>query len=104
MKSISVNDENAINLASDVILGGGVIVYPTDTLYGLGVDARNKSAINKLNGIKRREAPISVITWSIETLYSWSTVNHNKLEKAKKVLREANTIIVPIKKCNVFSK
>ena len=49
MKSISVNDENAINLASDIILGGGVIVYPTDTLYGLGVDARNKSAINKLN-------------------------------------------------------
>ena len=97
MKFISVNDKNAINLASDVILGGGIIVYPTDTLYGLGVDARNKSAINKLNGIKRREAPISVITWSIETLYSWSTVNHNKLEKAKKVLKEANTIIVPIK-------
>ena len=48
MKSISVNDENAINLASDIILGGGVIVYPTDTLYGLGVDARNKSAINEL--------------------------------------------------------
>jgi L-threonylcarbamoyladenylate synthase len=53
MKIISVNDKNSVNAAVNVILDGGIIVYPTDTLYGFGVDARNKSAIKKLNNIKR---------------------------------------------------
>ena len=63
MKLISVNDKNAISFASDIIINGGIIVYPTDTLYGFGVDARNSSAIKKLNEIKKRETPISVIAW-----------------------------------------
>lgn len=98
MKSVSVNDKNAINLASDIILEGGVIVYPTDTLYGFGVDAKNKYAIKKLNDIKKRKTPISVIAWSVNTMNSWSAVNYNKLSEARKVLVASNTIIVPVKK------
>ena len=97
MKLISVNDENAISYASDIIIHGGIIVYPTDTLYGFGVDARNSSAIKKLNEIKKRETPISVIAWSLDIVRSWSDIKHADFEKAKKVLLESNTIIIPIK-------
>ena len=97
MKLISVNDENAISFASDIIIHGGIIVYPTDTLYGFGVDARNSSAIKKLNEIKKRETPISVIAWSLDIVRSWSDIKHADFEKAKKVLLESNTIIIPIK-------
>ena len=97
MKLISVNNKDAIKIASDVIHQGGVIVYPTDTLYGFGVDARNKSAIKKLNNIKRRKTPISVIVWSVDTLYSWSSITDSEFEKAKKIVLESNTIIIPIK-------
>ena len=41
-------DENVIK-AANLLLNGEVIVYPTDTLYGFGVDATNEDAINKLN-------------------------------------------------------
>ena len=42
MKVLSVDDKNAIKTASKIITAGGLIVYPTDTLYGFGVDSRNQ--------------------------------------------------------------
>jgi len=43
--------------AVDILKAGGVIVYPTDTIYGLGADALNKKAIEKIYKIKKK--PIS---------------------------------------------
>ena len=96
MKLISVNDKNAISFASDIIIHGGIIVYPTDTLYGFGVDARNSSAIKKINEIKKRETPISVIAWSLDIVRSWSDIKYDDFEKAKKILLESNTIILSL--------
>ena len=42
----------AIKLAVDVLQSGGLIVYPTDTIYGLGCDLHNKKALKKLYLIK----------------------------------------------------
>ncbi len=103
MKTISVDDKNAINSAIDVILDGGVIVYPTDTLYGFGVDARNEHAIDKLNYIKRRKSPLSVIAWSISKVFSWADIDDIDHEKVEFVLLESNTIIIPVRK-NVVHK
>ena len=55
------NDDNALDDASKVILSGGIIVYPTDTVYGFGVDATNENSIRRLNNLKNRTGPISVI-------------------------------------------
>ena len=55
------NDDNALDHASKVILSGGIIVYPTDTVYGFGVDATNSKAIKKLNEIKGRSQAYSII-------------------------------------------
>ena len=57
---ISVSNSNAIQEAKIIVQNGGTIVYPTDTLYGFGVDATNEKAINNLNRIKKRTGPISV--------------------------------------------
>lgn len=43
-----------IKKAIEVIRNGGVILYPTDTIWGLGCDPNNAEAINKLNQIKKR--------------------------------------------------
>ena len=40
---------------------GGVILYPTDTIWGLGCDATNEQAVQKLFGIKKRMEDKSVI-------------------------------------------
>ena len=34
--------------AVDVLKGGGIIVYPTDTVYGIGCDLRNRRAVERL--------------------------------------------------------
>ena len=103
MNIVSLKDKKAITDAMSVILNRGIIVYPTDTLYGFGVDARNKLAIKKLNDIKKRKTPISVISWSIRMVASWSNINDAELKIAENVLRESNTIIIPVKE-NIVHK
>lgn len=58
--------------AIDRLGDGGVVVYPTDTLYGLGVDARNEAAVDRLVAIKGRTGaqPISVAVSSFEEIES----------------------------------
>ncbi|MGV6862696.1 MAG: L-threonylcarbamoyladenylate synthase [Putridiphycobacter sp.] len=43
-----------INKALEVLKEGGVILYPTDTIWGLGCDPKNESAIKKIKAIKKR--------------------------------------------------
>ena len=49
--------------AADVIRGGGIIVYPTETLYGIGADASNPAAILRVFKLKKRkdDKPVLVI-------------------------------------------
>ena len=44
----------SIRHAADIIKHGGVIAYPTDTIYGLGCDPYNYDAVEKVNRIKQR--------------------------------------------------
>jgi L-threonylcarbamoyladenylate synthase len=50
------------------ILAGKIFIYPTDTIYGIGCDATNIKAVNKIKEIKQRDAgkPLSIIAPSIE--------------------------------------
>lgn len=46
--------EEEIKKTLEVLKKGGTILYPTDTVWGLGCDARNKEAVNKIFKIKER--------------------------------------------------
>lgn len=50
------------------ILAGKIFIYPTDTIYGLGCDATNKKAVEKIKNIKDRDRdkPLSIIAPSME--------------------------------------
>ncbi len=63
-------DESLLAAASEVIARGGVIVYPTETLYGIGADAINAAAVRKVYTVKKRkdEKPVLVIVHSEEML------------------------------------
>ena len=59
--------EEAIAEAAEIIRGGGLVIYPTETVYGLGCDPFNPPAVNRLLGVKRREnKPLPVAAASIE--------------------------------------
>lgn len=49
-----MDQKDIINETKKVIEAGGVILFPTDTVWGLGCDAKNSEAIKKLNNIKNR--------------------------------------------------
>jgi L-threonylcarbamoyladenylate synthase len=58
----------------DVVRAGGIIVYPTDTLYGLGADPKNPDAVRKLFTIKGRQAdqPILVLIRDENEVRDWA--------------------------------
>lgn len=50
-----------VNKALEILKNGGVILYPTDTIWGLGCDATNETAVAKINEIKGRSSDKSFI-------------------------------------------
>lgn len=50
-----------INQCINVLKKGGIILYPTDTIWGIGCDATNEDAVNKIFALKRREKAMSMI-------------------------------------------
>ncbi|MBN2568491.1 MAG: threonylcarbamoyl-AMP synthase, partial [Deltaproteobacteria bacterium] len=63
-------DARVIHRAVEILRAGGVIAYPTETLYGLAADARNKEAIERIFAIKGRDfdKPIPLIIGNREAL------------------------------------
>jgi len=51
---------NAITAAADVLRAGGVVAFPTDTLYGLAVDPRSADAVRRLFALKGRHATVAI--------------------------------------------
>ncbi len=50
-----------VKKAVEVLRNGGVILYPTDTIWGLGCDATNEAAVKKVYDIKKREETKSML-------------------------------------------
>lgn len=52
---------NEISNALNVLNAGGIILYPTDTIWGIGCDATNTEAVNKIYKLKQRDEAKSMI-------------------------------------------
>ena len=104
MKIINWENKNAIAIALKVINSGGILVYPTDTIYGFGVNAKNPVAIDKLNILKNRTGPISVIAPDRDTVSTWISIEEEEKLNAVSHLDAQNTIIYPVKKNVVHKK
>lgn len=78
--------------AADTLRKGGVILYPTDTIWGIGCDATNDEAVERVFRIKQRadsKAMISLVD-SFQTLNNWVKVMpqaaKNEIERAERPL------------------
>lgn len=91
MKIIKINPKNPhsdiIEEAVETLRQGGVLVYPTDTCYGLGVDMTNIFAVEKIYRIKGREhhKPLSMIVRNLDQLQKYAL-----LEAGPKGILEKN--------------
>jgi L-threonylcarbamoyladenylate synthase len=82
--------------SADILRKGGVILYPTDTVWGLGCDATNEQAVQKIFAIKKRNESKSMIvlvaeSHQVEFYASVPEVTRDLVEFSEKPL----TIIYP---------
>lgn len=105
MEVIKINPEHpqkeAIKKAVRILKNGGVIVYPTETVYGLGANIFDKKAVKKVFKIKGRtfRKPLSVAVFDIKNAERIAKLNLNVKKVFKKFLPGPLTLILPKKKC-----
>lgn len=64
----------AVDAAADVLRAGGLVAFPTETVYGLGADATNAAAVRRIFAVKQRPAwhPLIVHLGGVEMLDEWA--------------------------------
>jgi len=87
--------KQAIKLAKDVIEQGGLIVYPTDTVYGLGADPFNVRVVEKIFLVKKRpKKPLPVLASSISNVLRICELDEIAIRLIRKFWPGALTIVV----------
>ena len=82
MEIVNIQNQKAIEIALKVIKTGGVVVCPTDTVYGFLADASNEKAVDKIYKIKERPRlkPLPVFVKDIEIAESLSEINEDQIK------------------------
>tara|TARA_B100000029_G_scaffold142722_1_gene137958 strand:+ start:2794 stop:3378 length:585 start_codon:yes stop_codon:yes gene_type:complete len=93
--------KNQINSAIKTLNSGNILIYPTDTLYGLGADATNSSAIEKINKLKQRKSPLSIMVASLKELNNYAVLDLKIIKQLEKIFPGPFTALLQSKKTNL---
>ena len=94
----SIN-ERFIDEAADVMRHGGVVIYPTDTLYAIGCDALNNSAIQRvcdIKGIDSRKESLSVVCADLSQASEYARIGNAAFRVVKDYLAGPFTFILSV--------
>lgn len=92
--------QRLINKAAEVIKAGGIIIYPTDTVYGLGCDIFNKEALERLFQIKNDAITkmFSFVCADLKDIAKYAKVSDYAYRTMKHLLPGAYTFVLPAAK------
>jgi L-threonylcarbamoyladenylate synthase len=95
LKLSSNNKAEVISKAIEVLSQGGIVIYPTETCYGIAVDPTNKDAVSKLLSYKtfRGDKPISIAVNNQEMAEKYVTLNATAKHLYKEYLPGPFTIV-----------
>jgi tRNA threonylcarbamoyl adenosine modification protein (Sua5/YciO/YrdC/YwlC family) len=82
----------------EVLRGGGLVIYPTDTVYAMGCDAMNVRAVEKicrLKGIDPRKQKLSIICYDLSNISEYAKVSNTIFKLMRKNLPGPFTFILP---------
>lgn len=92
-------NEAAIKKVVDVLRNGGLVIYPTDTVYGLGCDITNIRALEKvakIKGIKLEKANLSFICYDLSHISDYvKQIDTATFKLLKRALPGPYTFILP---------
>ena len=86
-----------VGRVADIIKEGGLVVYPTDTIYGLGCDMMQKKSVERVYQMKGkdRKHPLSFICPDLKNIAKYAVVSNVAYRLMKRILPGAYTIILP---------
>ncbi|MGI9558621.1 MAG: L-threonylcarbamoyladenylate synthase [Thermodesulfobacteriota bacterium] len=93
---IGAAQERAEEIAAETVFAGGVIVYPTETLYGIGGLALDRGVARRVSDIKRRppDKPLSVLVKDTEMLSRYFQITEKQTDAIKKILPLPVTVVL----------
>ncbi|CAG4991847.1 putative protein YciO [Dyadobacter sp. CECT 9275] len=90
-------DERRLRQVVECLKDGGLVIYPTDTVYGLGCDIYNTRAVEKIariKGIKPQKNDFSFICYDLSHIADYARVSNSAFKVMKKVLPGPYTFIL----------
>lgn len=93
-----ISDEHAITVAADLLSRGGLVAFPTETVYGLGADARDAKAVARIYEAKGRPAfnPLIVHVPDVERARRYGVFDSITTELAKRFWPGPLTLVLPL--------
>lgn len=97
-------DEEELKKCIETIKQGGLVIFPTETVYGIGANAYNEEAVRKIYEVKMRpdEKPLSIMVSSIEEISKYAIISNEIEEKIIKKYMPGPITIVLKKRPGVF--
>ena len=81
-----------------ILLGGGLVVYPTDTVYAVGCDALNVRAVERIcrmKGVNPQKSNLSIICYDLSNISEYAKVSNSAFKLLKRNLPGPFTFILP---------
>ena len=91
-------DERKLHKVVECLKNGGIIIYPTDTVYSMGCDIFNTKAVEKLSkikGIKLQHNNFSIVCHDLSNISTYAKVSNNTFRLLKRALPGPFTFILP---------
>ena len=89
---------DAVARCADVVKSGGVVVFPTDTIYGIGCDPYNDNAVRRIFAIKGRDEqkPLPVLVYNVSQAEKIASLGRSGRFLAERYWPGALTIVAPV--------
>lgn len=92
----SINSQ-VVDQAVEILRNGGLIIYPTDTVYGIGCDITQKSAIERIYRVKgmQKQKPLSFVCSDIKDISKYARISTANYRDLRRYLPGPYTFILP---------
>lgn len=84
-----------VKRVAEILGKGGIIVYPTDTVYGLGCCISNKKGIDAINSIKASVKPRSIMLSDLKAISTYAKISNEAFRILRSLLPGPYTFILP---------